>query len=85
MFIFFVYWIIMFLMVTVLIIFLSAVFILIASITFGSRIDSIPSTVMLSSYLYVPYGFNIVNGVLCAVAGACMLVYKVEYSSWLFE
>lgn len=63
----------------------SAVFILIGSIIFGSRVDSIPSTVNLAHYLYVPYYFNIVCGVLSALAGACMLKYKVEYSSWFWN
>ncbi|XP_061188271.1 uncharacterized protein LOC133196376 [Saccostrea echinata] len=59
----------------------AAVFILIGSIIFGARVNSIPSTVMLANYLFVPYGFNIVCGALCSVAGVCMLVYKLGHSS----
>nr|XP_011447940.2 uncharacterized protein LOC105342652 [Crassostrea gigas] len=67
-------------MTTIILMNTAAVFILIGSIIFGSRVDSIPSTVNLAHYLYVPYYFNIVCGVLSALAGACMLKYKVEYS-----
>lgn len=67
----------------ILFLFLVAVFILIGSIIFGVRVNSIPSTVVLAEYLYVPYGFNIVGGALCSVAGMCMLAYKSKFSYWL--
>ncbi|XP_048774235.2 uncharacterized protein LOC125679234 [Ostrea edulis] len=65
---------------TVILMNVAAVFILIGSIIFGVRVNSIPSTVVLAEYLYVPYGFNIVGGALCSVAGMCMLAYKSTFS-----
>ncbi|XP_062597122.1 uncharacterized protein LOC134258587 [Saccostrea cucullata] len=59
----------------------AALFILIGAIIFGARVNSIPSTVLLANYLFVPYGFNIVCGALCSVAGVCMLAYKLGHSS----